>query len=120
MVRSIVVALALVALAMPDHVAAQENLQAMSNDELADYLMVKECAADLYVVCLDREIAKQRYSTPDTRRNAVAINRRLDLELFQEEIKRAEDEQGLDASAAPHGHMVRSCGFFSCSWEYVK
>ena len=105
---------------VPNCAAAQENLQAMSDDELAEYFMVKECAADMYVVCLDRAVVKQRYRTPDIRRNALATNQRLDLELYNEEIDEAVNQEGLDPSQARHGHMVKSCGIFSCSWEYIK
>jgi hypothetical protein len=54
-------------IALQSSVCAQENLQAMSDDELAEYFMVKERAADLH-----------------------------------------------------NSRMVKSCGIFSCSWEYKK
>jgi len=118
--RYFTMAAALAVLATPEHLPAQENLQSMSDDELAEYFMTKECAAALYVVCTDRAIVKQRYKTPYIRRNAFAINQKLDLELYQEEIDEAVNQEGLDPSQAHHGHMVKSCGIFSCSWEYQK
>jgi hypothetical protein len=108
------------AFVLPCYATAAENLQTMSDDELAEYFMVKECAADLYVVCTDRSTVKQRYKTPDIRQNASAINQKLELELLREEVDKAVNQEGLDPSEAHHGHMVKSCGIFSCSWEYKK
>ena len=99
---------------------AQEDLQAMSGDELAEYFTAKQCAADLYVVCTDRSNVKRIYSAPHIKKNAFTINQQLNNELYKEEIARAIDEDGLAPSQAHHGHMVKSCGIFSCSWEYTK
>jgi hypothetical protein len=98
----------------------EELIQKMSNDELAEYFMVKECSATLYLVCTDKEKVKARYNTPEVRRNALAINRKLNHELYREEIEHAVDDLGLDPSEAHHGHMVKECGLFSCSWVYKK
>lgn len=92
----------------------------MSNEELAEYFMMKECCATLYLVCTDRAKVRERYNTPEVRRNAVAINRKLDQELYQEEVDYAVNTLGLDAREAHHGHMVKECGWFSCSWAYKK
>ena len=74
----------LMIIALQSSVCAQENLQAMSDDELAEYFMVKEWAADLYLVCTDRNRVKDRYRTLEVRRNAYAINQNIDLELYTE------------------------------------
>jgi hypothetical protein len=74
----------LMIIALQRSVCAQDNLQAMSDDELAEYFMVKEWAADLYLVCTDRNRVKDRYRTLEVRRNAYAINQNIDLELYTE------------------------------------
>jgi hypothetical protein len=115
---SIVIITALVTLCCPARVQAQEDIQKMSNEELAEYFMVKECSATLYLVCTDRAKVRARYNTPEVQRNRVAINRQLDQHLYQEEIDYAVNTLGLGANEAHHGHMVKECGWFSCSWVY--
>ena len=90
----------------------------MSPAELAEYFAVKQCAAKLYLECFD--MAKQRamFNTPEVRRDAVAINQMLDRELFKEEVDYAVNTLGLAPSEAKHGHMVKECGWLSCSWVY--
>ena len=120
-VMGAIIAVSLAAtLLLIDSAYAQEDLQAMSDDELAEYFTAKQCAADLYVVCTDRSIMKRTYLDPHIKKNAIAINQELNNELYKEEIARAIDEDGLDPSQAHHGHMIKSCGVFSCSWEYKK
>jgi hypothetical protein len=115
---SAVIITALVILCCPARAQAQEDIQKMSNEELAEYFMVKECSATLYLVCTDRAKVRERYNTPEVRRSAATINRKLDQRLYQEEIDYAVNTLGLDANEALHGHMVKECGWFSCSWVY--
>jgi hypothetical protein len=118
MKRCSIIVTGFLALCCPVSAHAQEDIQKMSNEELAEYFMVKECSATLYLVCTDRAKVHARYNTPEVRRNAVAINRKLDQELYNEEVDYAVNTLGLDARDARHGHMVKECGFFSCSWVY--
>jgi hypothetical protein len=120
MKRCSIIVTGLLALLCPASTHAQEDFQKMSNEELAEYFMVKECSASRYLVCTDRAIVRKRYNTPEVRRNAAAINRKLDQELYLEEVDYAINNLGLDASQARHGHMIKECGFFSCSWVYKK
>jgi hypothetical protein len=115
---SVVIITALATLCCPARAQAQEDIQKMSNEELAEYFMVKECSATLYTVCTDRAKVRARYNTLEVRRNAAAINRMLDQRLHHEEIDYAVNTLGLDANEAHHGHMVKECGWFSCSWVY--
>ena len=118
MKRYSIIVTACLALWCPAIAHAEQDIQKMSNEELADYFMVKECSATLYLVCTDRAKVRERYNTPEVRRNAVAINRKLDQTLYEEEVDYAVNTLGLDASEAHHGHMVHECGWFSCSWVY--
>ena len=120
MKRYSVILVALVPFCCPALTQAQEDIQKMSNEEMAEYFTVKACSADFYVVCTDRAKMRQNYNTPEVRRNAVAINRTLDQRLYQEEIDYAVNCLGLDAREAKHGYMVKECGLFYCSWVYKK
>jgi hypothetical protein len=98
----------------------EEDIHRMSNEELAEFFAVKECSADVYLVCTSRAKARERYNSPEVQRNRDAINRKLDQQLFKEEVDYAVNTLGLDANEAHHGHMVKECGWFSCSWVYKK
>ena len=65
--RYVIIAAALLAVCVPARSQSQEEdlIRKMSNDELAEYFMVKECSATLYVVCTDKEKVKARYNTPE-------------------------------------------------------
>jgi hypothetical protein len=97
---------------------AQEDIQKMSNEELAEYFMVKACSANLYVTCANRKKIKDTYNTPEVRNNALSINQRLDYDLHRQEIDYAVNTLGLNANQARQGYMVKECGWFSCSWVY--
>jgi hypothetical protein len=116
-----IVSTAFLALCFPAHAYAQQaDIHKMSNEELAEYFAVKECSATLYLVCTSRAKARERYNTPEVQRDRDAINRKLDQRLYDEEVDYAVNTLGLDAREAHHGHMVKECGFFSCSWVYKK
>ena len=110
----------LLALCISAYAQDDGMFQAMSNKELAEYFMVKECSAALYLVCTDRAKVRERYNTPEVRRNAIAINRQLDQRLYEEEVDYAVNTLGLKPNEARHGHVVKKCGWFSCSWVYEK
>jgi hypothetical protein len=98
--------------------SAQEDIQKMSNKELAEYFMVKECSDNVFLVCTDRAKVRESYNSPEVRRNAVAINQKLDQRLYEDEVYYAVHTLGLDAHEARHGRIVKKCGWFSCSWVY--
>ena len=108
----------ILALCCPASAFAQEDIQKMSNEELAEYFMVKQCGADLYLSCGNRAKVRARYNSPELRRDAVEINRKLDQRLYEQEVDYAVNTLGLDVNQAPHGSMVKECGWLSCSWVY--